>query len=776
MNHSAMSWHRSLLALVVTAVVALATPLAGRADAASNAAVAGRAGGYQVAVSGWSLQTVPPLSVETGSLSAMSCAGPRACMAVGYYNAGGTGDQAPMAEEWNGRGWSIVPVPNPGSSSGTVLSAVSCPSAGFCVAAGTWTSAVGQSYPLAERWQGGHWSILVMPNPVTSTQTTLTGVACTSAAACIAVGFFVNPFFTQTLAEEWNGHRWSVQRTKNVPNPASPVWGELDAIWCVSAKECVAVGNYEGSLTQSTLAESWNGSTWSIKHTPNLPGKPGNTLNAVSCRSARQCLAVGDYTTSTDHTGPLAEAWNGQAWSVEKTPAPAGTHDSYLDGAACPTASVCLAVGGAAGGNNYRPLAEQWNGRTWSVRTAPFPAGSVQSELSGIWCRSARACVAVGADNSGIAATTLAETWAGSTWSVTPAKNLVEPQASSLSGVSCTTPDHCVAVGNYTNIFGTRPLTELWNGKTWSITPVPSPAGTQAASLAAVSCAAADNCVAVGTSFNGTDNVTLAEAWNGSHWSITSTPNVEGAQNSFLSSVSCPAAGHCTAVGYYAIAAVTNTLAETWNGTAWSISNTPNGAGSAFTTLTGVSCPAVNRCIAVGGYITAPSSLAIAESWNGSTWAIQPLPSPAKAGGTFPQAISCRSTAACTAVGNYYNGTENVPLAEALTGTAWSVQAAPAAPADTNYSTLDSVSCPAAGDCVANGYSTLATVATATTTLAAAWNGQRWAKQPVPNPSGAQQSYLFGVSCPRPGDCSAVGYYATSPTALTVPFAARYQS
>ncbi|HXC84787.1 MAG TPA: hypothetical protein VNV62_23310, partial [Trebonia sp.] len=61
-----------------------------------------------------------------------------------------------------------------------------------------------------------------------------------------------------------------------------------------------------------------------------------------------------------------------------------------------------------------------------------------------------------------------------------------------------------------------------------------------------------------------------------------------------------------------------------------------------------------------------------------------------------------------------------------------------------------------------------------TATLAAAWNGHSWALQAPPNPSGATQSYLLGVSCPQPGSCAAVGYYAGSLTALTVPLAARY--
>jgi erythromycin esterase-like protein len=776
MIHSAMSWRRNLPALAVTAVTALAAvtavvPLAmlvaGNADAAASAAPRQAA-----AASGWSLQNVPPPSGAGGTLSAISCGGAQACMAVGYYS-NQTGAQATLAEAWNGHVWSIVSTPNPASSADTALSAVSCPSAGFCVAAGTWTSSGGQAYPLAERWEGGRWSILAMPNPVTSTQTVLTAVACASAAACIAVGYFDNPYFTQTLAEAWNGHRWSAQQTKNVPNPTSGDWGELNGIWCVSAKACTAVGYYDGTVTQLTLAERWNGKAWSVEPTPNLPGDPGNELNAVSCRSARQCIAVGDYTANSGAIGPLSEAWNGRTWSVEPAPAPKGAQYSYLASVACPSASDCLAVGStAATGPTSGTLAEQWNGRAWRVESAPAPAGSVQSALSGIWCRSARACVAVGSDTAAVVTRTLAQTWTGSAWKVTPTPGQAEVQASDLNGVSCTTPDFCVAVGYYTDASGTGPLTELWNGKAWSIVTAASPAGVTSASLNAVSCVAADDCVAVGSSFNGTDTVTLAEAWNGTHWSVAATPNVSGAQTGILSAVSCPASSKCVAVGSYATATVTGTLAQTWNGKAWSISKTPNPAGSTTTTLSGVSCPAVNRCMAIGDYIAESGQPALAESWNGSAWAIEAVPSPASASGTFLQDLACRSAADCTAVGSYFNGTGNATLAEGWNGTAWSVQPTPASP-DSTYTTLNGVSCPSAGDCVAVGYSTGATV---TTTLAIAWNGHEWAIQPTPNPSGAQQSYLYGVSCPQAGSCAAVGDYAASPSAIPLPFAARYQS
>jgi hypothetical protein len=41
----------------------------------------------------------------------------------------------------------------------------------------------------------------------------------------------------------------------------------------------------------------------------------GASLNGVSCTSTSSCMAVGNE-------GTLAEAWNGTAWSVVKTPRP----------------------------------------------------------------------------------------------------------------------------------------------------------------------------------------------------------------------------------------------------------------------------------------------------------------------------------------------------------------------------------------------------------------------------------------------------------------------
>ena len=75
-----------------------------------------------------------------------------------------------------------------------------------------------------------------------------------------------------------------------------------------------------GYLIPHPLAESWNGTTWTLVPTPAL-ANTGAGLNGVSCTSPSSCMAVGEF-TGIGNEMTLAEAWNGTSWSVVKTPRP----------------------------------------------------------------------------------------------------------------------------------------------------------------------------------------------------------------------------------------------------------------------------------------------------------------------------------------------------------------------------------------------------------------------------------------------------------------------
>jgi hypothetical protein len=353
-------------------------------------------------------------------------------------------------------------------------------------------------------------------------------------------------------------------------------------------------------------------SGWSIQTTPNPTGGSDVVLNGVSCASATACTAVGGPAQPATTGVTLAERWNGTKWSIQHTPNPAGSN-SLLQGVSCTSATACTAVGGSSNGTTMVTLAERWNGTAWSIQHTPNPAGSSFTFLYGVSCTSASACTAVGTSSSG----TLAERWNGTKWSIQHTPN---PAGSNslLQGVSCASATACTAVGSTSTSTTTVTLAERWNGTAWSIQHTPNPAGAQGSGLGAVSCASASACIAVGAYNTGpTSGGSLAERWNGTTWSIQHTPTPAGGSDTSLAGVSCASASACTAVGNYSLGASPVTLAERWNGTAWSIQHTPNPAGAPVSLLNGVSCASATACTAAGGYNNGTAGVTLAERWSG---------------------------------------------------------------------------------------------------------------------------------------------------------------
>jgi hypothetical protein len=201
-----------------------------------------------------------------------------------------------LVERWNGREWSIQRAPTPVGAKRARLASVSCVSAGFCVAVGSWTDQAGRGLALAERWNGRGWSIQQMP-PAPG----LTSVSCASRTACIAVGS------GGAFAERWDGTGWSIQRARPDGLPGEPSDTGFRGVSCSSASACTAVGAWRCTVTDcqdgGPVTEYWNGRAWSLHKTLQFP--PVADLGAVSCPRANACIAVGDG--GDGYTAALAE-------------------------------------------------------------------------------------------------------------------------------------------------------------------------------------------------------------------------------------------------------------------------------------------------------------------------------------------------------------------------------------------------------------------------------------------------------------------------------------
>jgi hypothetical protein len=324
----------------------------------------------------------------------------------------------------------------------------------------------------------------------------------------------------------------------------------LNAVSCVSANFCVAVGYSQNPLTMTstTFIETWNGTTWSIASSPN-PGDMTNQLAGVSCSNPTSCVAVGYSNNSAAPYSPatVIETWNGTAWSVTSSP------EGVLNAVSClpstTSTTFCVAVGEGTGASN---LIETWNGIAWSV--TPSPAGA--HLVDGVSCVTSSECVAVGNYFTGTTDQNLIESWDGSSWSITPS-----PPAgggSQLSGVFCINLTSCVAVGESTNDVATpSTLTELWNGSDWSISSSLNP-GTNGNLLNGVTCISSIECVAVGVT---SPTAPLIENWNGATWSLAPSANSDDS-NVRLTSVSCISSIYCSAVGLYHETGTATTTAQ----------------------------------------------------------------------------------------------------------------------------------------------------------------------------------------------------------------------
>jgi hypothetical protein len=660
-----------------------------------------------------------------------------------------------------GAKWSAEPTPNALVTNGR-LAADSCASPASCVAVGSYESSSGTA-ALAEAWNGTSWRIQAVPVPAGGTHGALDGVSCSAVTACTAVGQYTSSQGVRvTLAERWNGTSWSVQAT---PNPAAGHFSVLNGVSCGSATSCVAVGYYKfGSTGRALLVEGWNGTAWSIKRAGIPPNAAYSVLDGVSCAGAAACVAVGNYLdSSSDLTVTLAEVWNGSAWRITATPNPATSIVNYLLGVSCTSATSCTAVGDWIAGAGKKSakrsaplaatLAEAWNGTSWVIQATRNPAGSIGIDsLDSVSCRSPASCSAVGSYSGATGGhKTLNEVWNGTSWVIqatpNPGRNY-----SSLAGVSCAAAA-CAAVGVYRDRPGTfLALALASSGTAWAVQAVPSPTGAVLSVLDGVSCASPGACAAVGFLDNSVVNsVPLAESWNGTAWTVQRVPRPAGFGHSSLASVSCGSASSCMAVGKGYNKHSGATLAESWNGTAWAIVPTPAPPGTAGV-LTGVSCASATACTAVGWYRdSSNNALPLAESWNGTAWTVQPVPSPANGFSIVLNSVSCTSSSACTAVGSYTASGASVALAERWNGTAWTVQAMP-----TGDDVLFGVSCGSATVCIAVGNSyTFEHVGP----LAEEWRHGTWHVQKTPPISGFLSS-LNGVACRSAAACAAVGAYS----------------
>jgi hypothetical protein len=329
-----------------------------------------------------------------------------------------------------------------------------------------------------------------------------------------------------------------------------------------------------------------------------------------------------------------------------------------------------------------------------------------------------------------------------------------------LRGVSCSSTTACTSVGSAWATLNYQPprvpLVERWDGTGWSVQSTPQPGGDT--ELSGVSCRTTF-CVAVGsTASQRTDpfRQPLAMSWDGAAWTVQSVPIPAGAEGADLVAVSCTSASSCVAVGNSTkdpTSSLTQAFIAAWNGSTWTLPSFSTPSTSISSALGDVSCGDVNSCSAVGVWTNNPNRVApLAETWNGTSWHLDGVANPLSAQ-TYLGGASCASRTTCTAVGGHstLSGTYT-GLAERRVGGGWNAQSPPNVPSASSNTLLD-VGCVSASNCVAVGFAQGRTIASQA--YAVVWNGFGWKIEYPPTPMRYDQ--VSGISCPAPAFCMTVG-------------------
>jgi len=279
-----------------------------------------------------------------------------------------------------------------------------------------------------------------------------------------------------------------------------------------------------------------------------------------------------------------------------------------------------------------RALVEHWDGTSWTIIPTYDPT-SFNEDLTGVVAVASNDVWVVGvygtdANNSTVVA--YAQHWNGTTWNA--GYNFTPTSFTFLFAITATSSTDVWAVGAYVSAGTVFTMVEHWNGSAWSLIGSPSPS-TFDNELFGVSAWSPTDIWAVGeqTSALGQPFQSLAEHWNGTAWSVVATPNTASGDNQVVW-VAALEAGHAVGVGYGGfVSGFAPRQSESWDllapGTSTINSSVGTGLGTGDNVLIGVARAGAGVW-AVGYSRPTPTSprqtLAIPATWDSAghtlTW------------------------------------------------------------------------------------------------------------------------------------------------------------
>ena len=196
----------------------------------------------------------------------------------------------------------------------------------------------------------------------------------------------------------------------------------------------------------------------------------------------------------------------------------------------------------------------------------------------------------------------------------------------------------------------------------------------------------------------------------------------------------------------------------------WTIQTTPNATGAEHSNLYDISCDlsATNPCVSVGKQETSGKSAPYAQAWNGTAWSSISAAVPEGATAGELQSVECFTLLGffgCYGAGSYASSGVTKSLIVSGSNASLGTVATTPNPEGASETALKGISCRIFSACAAVGYSVKSGKKTGFGVRLAE---SKWVTQSIPEPEGAISAELHGIDCPTGTFCVAVGSYTVS--------------
>jgi hypothetical protein len=324
--------------------------------------------------SDWAIVSTPNIS-NGGTLNYLS-----AIAAVGANDIWAAGTYTDLYSRtlflhWDGSVWSVIPSPSPGTFFNFVRGLAAVTSEDVWAAGYFANSESGPAQTLLLHWDGKGWNVIPSPNPGY-----LFAIAAVSAKDVWAVGYFPSGGGASQLdlgqSDQAkspppgsfsdgcglfgpNSHAYDIRKCKSFSKTN------------LSSKALVPQEGQSGG----TSVLHWNGMNWAVVPIPDVGA---SFLTGIAAASAHDVWAVGYYATASP-VRPLILHWNGRRWRIARTPRLGVRSDNLLLGVAVAGKNSVWAVGDSPSYPTDRILGLHWDGTAWKILRSPKTGGDFEA-------------------------------------------------------------------------------------------------------------------------------------------------------------------------------------------------------------------------------------------------------------------------------------------------------------------------------------------------------------------------------------------------------------